>query len=129
VNDFIAEAPLMGAAYAAQQDWDVTIWFDISSAAPGSHMSNEFDMANKTHLFAQWPAAALMFYRRDLKPLAQTLVGKSTPKALLTGTPLSASVNLADSLDIRLKVEIGNGSLPVSTPDEYPKRIATQNMI
>ncbi len=129
INDFISEAPLMGAAYASLQDWNVMIWFDISATAPGNRMENEFDMANKPHLFAQWPAAALMFYRRDLKPLQQTVIGRITPDALLTGLSMSSSLNPADSLDKQVMVQIGKEFRPVAPPEDYPDNISTPGMI
>ena len=105
VNDHIAEGPLIGAASACRQDWDVMIWFDISHALPTSAMQNEFDISDKPHLFAQWAAAALMFYRQDVHPLA--VERRQIARAdLLAGKPLSSAVDPEDALTYQIQIQI-----------------------
>lgn len=106
INDHIAEGPLIGAATGCLQDWDVMIWFDISSARPSSAMENEFDIANKPHLFAQWAAASLMFLRRDLKPLRDVQQGQITRGELLAGKHLESALDLSNLTHERVEVSI-----------------------
>lgn len=106
INDYIAEGPLVGAATACLQDWDVMIWFDISSTLPNEAMKNEFDIANKPHLFSQWPAAALMFYRQDLQPTPSVLRGCITRDDLLEGKQLSSAVDLSKPPTRRVEIAI-----------------------
>lgn len=107
VNDHIAEGPLIGAISACQQDWDVMIWFDISHALPNSAMENEFDISDKPHLFAQWAAAATMFHRQDIDPLA--VERKQITRAdLLKGKPLSSDVDTEDALKHQFETEIAD---------------------
>ena len=72
---------MIGAAYAALQDWDAILWYDLagsdwadSLAGPKKDNGSNavFDVGSKPHLFNQFPAAALLFHRRDLVPLAET---------------------------------------------------------
>jgi hypothetical protein len=123
INDWIAEGPIIGAAYAYLQDWDAMIWFDYSGGGWASSMDNEFDIGNKPHVFGQWPAAALLFHRRDLAPLADTLRTRVTPDTLLRGRGLSDSFDPNDAYTRRLETEIGPGPespLPARSEEERP---------
>ena len=122
INDWTAEGPLLGAAYACQQDWDVMIWFDISSALPYTAMSNEFDISNKPNIFAQWTAASLLFHRRDLAPLPDVLEYKISPEELLEGKSMCQTLEASDTLKGRIETQItsdtSNTPLPEYKPNE-----------
>jgi len=107
INDYIAEGPLFGASYACAQDWDAMIWFDISSVLPNSAMKNEFDIANKPHLFAQWAAASILFHRQDVSPFVDTKEGVISAAKLMAGKPLSSALNTKEALTKRVEVKIG----------------------
>ncbi|HEY3415464.1 MAG TPA: hypothetical protein VGM23_01155, partial [Armatimonadota bacterium] len=115
INDTIAEGPLIGAAYACRQDWDAMIWFDISHILPDSQMGNEFDIADKPHLFAQWTAAALLFHRRDLAPFSATARYRISREDLLAGQPLSTPMDPRAGLQWRVEIEIADKSLAASS--------------
>jgi hypothetical protein len=72
-NEYMEEGPLIAAAYADLQDWDAVIRFDFTGTDWDTEMSDNFDLGNKPSLLAQWPAAALLFYRRDLAPAREVL--------------------------------------------------------
>jgi len=94
INDYCAEGPIFGTVNACQQDWDAMLWFDLTSKLPSSAMENEFDIANKPHIFAQSAAAAIAFHRQDFTPLTATMQGEISRNELLKGSPLSDAVNL-----------------------------------
>ena len=68
INEYIAEGPLLMAAYGAFQGWDGILQFDYSGADWGERIDGNFDVGNKPHVFALWPAAARMFLRGDIRP-------------------------------------------------------------
>jgi hypothetical protein len=123
INDYTAEGPMIGAAYASLQDWDAMIWFDFSGGNWGRLLDNEFDLGNKPHVFGQWPAAALLFLRRDLMPLQRVVRAKASTETLLRGRGLGAGFDPADGYTNRLETEVGagadSGARPVN-PDEHP---------
>lgn len=112
MNDTVADGPLIGAAYACRQDWDVMLWFDISHAAPNSAMENEFDIANKPHLFAQWTAAALLFRRQDVAPFPQTERCRIGRDALRDGKSPLDVIDPEAALSRRVEIEIADKSAP-----------------
>jgi hypothetical protein len=68
INEYIAEGPLIMAAYGAFQGWDGILQFDYGGADWGERIEGNFDIGNKPHVFALWPAAARMFLRGDVQP-------------------------------------------------------------
>lgn len=67
-NDYIAEGPLLMAAYANLQGWDALLAFNVSAADEAASLLGTgdhevFDIGAKPHVFAQLPAAALLFHR------------------------------------------------------------------
>ena len=79
-NEYMAEGPLIAAAYANLHDWDAMIRFDFTGTDWGKEMTGNFDIGNKPSVMAQWPAAALLFYRRDL-PAAQRVISTALSEA------------------------------------------------
>ncbi|MFH0886601.1 MAG: hypothetical protein V1843_00370 [bacterium] len=65
-NLYIAEGPMIMAAYSVLQDWDAVLQFDISSPDWINILENNFDIAAWPTVLGQWPAAALLFHRQDV---------------------------------------------------------------
>lgn len=65
-NEYRAEGPMMMAAYACLQDWDGVLQFAFSGGEWHRSLYDNFDIGGWPNVFGQWPAAALMFYRRDV---------------------------------------------------------------
>jgi hypothetical protein len=107
INDAIAEGPMIGAACGLLQDWDAMIWFDFSGGDWASVIDNEFDIGNKPHVFSQWPAAALLFLRRDLPSLPRAITARVTAETLLAGRGLSDGFTPGDAFKARLATEVG----------------------
>ena len=106
-NDHIAEGPVIGTLAACQQDWDVMLWFDFTGADWGKKLDNEFDAGNKPHVFGQWPACALMFYRRDIAPLPNILTASASNPDLFAGRLLSDGFPLDAAFTHRLQTRMG----------------------
>ena len=106
-NDHIAEGPLIGTLAACQQDWDVMIWFDFTGADWEDTIDNEFDLGNKPHVFGQWPACALMFYRRDIAPLPDVLTASANDADLFAGRTLNDGFPLDAAFTHRLQTRMG----------------------
>ncbi len=119
INDTVAAGPLVGAATACQQDWDVMLWFDISAAAPDSAMENEFDIANKPHLFAQWAAATLLFRRGDVPPLPLATVPMQR-SALLAGASPADTIDPTLVQHARVELAIDGKATPTPPPAVNP---------
>jgi hypothetical protein len=68
INEYIAEGPLTMAAYGAFQGWDGLLQFDYSGADWLDHIEGNFDIGNKPHVFATWPAAARLFLKGQVEP-------------------------------------------------------------
>jgi hypothetical protein len=64
-NDYRVEGPLVMAAYSVLQDWDAVLQFSYNGREWGSVMDDNFDISTWPHVFSQWPAAALLFHRKD----------------------------------------------------------------
>jgi len=128
INDHIAEGPLIGASTACLQDWDAMIWFDISSTSPKEAMENEFDIANKPHLFSQWAAAALMFHRRDVAPLNDVEQGTISKNDLLAGKHFSSVLDGSSAVTKRVEVRISDDKSPAeSQPQTAPSTLKQVN--
>ena len=70
-------------------------------------MDNEFDVGNKPHVFGQWPACALAFYRRDIAPLPNVLTASATDADLFAGRLLSDGFPLDAAFTHRLQTRMG----------------------
>ena len=66
-NEYRVEGPIIMAAYANLQDWDGVLQFSFNHAGWVAPMEDNFDISAWPNVFAQWPAAALLFYREDVK--------------------------------------------------------------
>lgn len=106
-NDHIAEGPVIGTLAACQQDWDVMIWFDFTGADWADKIDNEFDLGNKPHVFGQWPACALMFYRQDIAPLPDVLTASASDPDLFAGRTLNDGFPLDAAFTHRLQTRLG----------------------
>ena len=106
-NDYIAEGPMIGTLAACQQDWDVMIWFDYTGEDWEKTIDNEFDVGNKPHVFAQWPACALAFYRRDIAPLPSVLTADVADTDLFAGRLLGDGFPLDAAFTHRLQSRMG----------------------
>jgi hypothetical protein len=104
---------MIGAAYACLQDWDAMIWFDFTGGDWARTIDNEFDIGNKPHVFGQWPAAALLFYRRDAPPLSEISQARVTRETLIAGRGLGAGFAPEEGFTRRLETWIG-------APDDSP---------
>jgi len=67
INEYIAEGPLTMAAYGALQGWDGLLQFDYSGGDWADRLAGPFDVGNKPHVLATWPAAARLFLRGHVK--------------------------------------------------------------
>jgi hypothetical protein len=65
-NEFRIEGPIIMAAYANLQDWDGVLQFSFNNAGFVAPMEDNFDISAWPNTWAQWPAAALLFYRGDV---------------------------------------------------------------
>ncbi|MCX5751134.1 MAG: carbohydrate binding domain-containing protein [Candidatus Saganbacteria bacterium] len=65
-SDYRVEGPLMMAAYSVLQDWDAVLQFSYNGKEWGTVMDDNFDLSTWPHIFSQWPAAALLFHRKDV---------------------------------------------------------------
>lgn len=65
-NGYRTEGPLVMAAYANLHDWDGVLQFAFRGGEWGKIMQDNFDIGAWPHVFAEWPAAALVFHRGDV---------------------------------------------------------------
>ncbi len=66
-NEFRAAGPLLMAAYALFQDWDGVIQFNYEEILQPEKIEGNFDVSTKPEIFLQFPAAARLFHRADVK--------------------------------------------------------------
>lgn len=74
MNEWIAEAPVLMAAYGSMQDWDGLLQFDYSGGDWAPRMEGSFNVGNKPHVMAARVPAALVFLRNDVPPTASTYI-------------------------------------------------------
>jgi hypothetical protein len=79
-NEYRAEGPMIMAAYAALQDWDAVLQFSFAAGGWGKVMQDNFDIGAWPQVFAEWPAAALLFYRGDVAKAKQVLTESLLPQ-------------------------------------------------
>jgi hypothetical protein len=68
INEFVAEGPLLMAAYGAYQDWGGALQFDYAGGDWSDRISGTFDLGDKPHVLATWPAAARLFLAKHVRP-------------------------------------------------------------
>jgi len=127
-NEYMAEGPLIAAAYANLQDWDAMIRFDFTGTQWADVMSGNFDIGNKPSVMAQWPAAALLFYRRDLPAAERVIRTAMTEKDIfarnastLTGKPVAWQVPPQEAYSARIETVLGaQASTPALPASEAP---------
>jgi hypothetical protein len=66
-NDFIAEGPLLAAAYGSFQNWNGLLEFHFGLPRWRSQMAAVFDAGDKPHFIAGLPAASLAYRRGDVR--------------------------------------------------------------
>ena len=66
-NDFIAEGPLLAAAYGSLQSWNGLLEFYFGLPRWTSQMAGVFDVGDKPHFIAGLPAASLAYRRGDVR--------------------------------------------------------------
>jgi hypothetical protein len=116
INEYIAEAPVLVAAYACLQDWDGVLQFDFYGADWPLEMSSPFDIGNKPHVFGQWAAAALLFRRGDVATARQVIRGVLNEEKALTG--VSAGADVPPWVPLVHRVELGEqATLPPPRSD------------
>lgn len=74
MNEWIAEAPVLMAAYGSMQDWDGLLQFDYSGGDWAPRMEGSFNVGNKPHVMAVRVPAALVFLRNDVPPTPSTYI-------------------------------------------------------
>ena len=109
-NEYMEEGPLIAAAYADLQDWDAVVRFDFTGTQWDDEMSDNFDMGNKPSVMAQWPAAALLFYRRDLAPAAQVIHTALSEGDIFAGREIGAQAPDWETFTERCETELGAAS-------------------
>ena len=67
-SEYNAEMIPMIFSYASWQDWDGVVLFDAGSLVNQNHVTSFFDNTNHPSKMGQFPWAAAMFLRGDLKP-------------------------------------------------------------
>ncbi|MGQ9696700.1 MAG: hypothetical protein ACUVRO_01740, partial [Armatimonadota bacterium] len=92
INEYIAEGPILVAAYACLQDWDGVLQFDFYGPDWPSVMTSPFDIGNKPHVFGQWAAAALIFRRGDVSAARQVVRGLLNEDVAVTGAPAGGDI-------------------------------------
>ena len=119
-NDHIAEGPMIGTLAACQQDWDVMIWFDFTGTDWDDKIDNEFDVGNKPHVFGQWPACALAFYRRDIAPLPDVSTASASDADLFAGRTLNDGFPLDAAFTHQLQTRMGAKKSQTAVARPYP---------
>jgi hypothetical protein len=71
-NEYRIEGPVIMAAYANLHDWDGVLQFSFNNAGFVAPMEDNFDISAWPNTWAQWPAAALLFYRGDVSSAQNT---------------------------------------------------------
>jgi len=68
INEFIAEGPLVMAAYGAFQGWDGLLQYCYWGADWNDAITDNFNVGYEPHVFATWPAAARLFVCGHVAP-------------------------------------------------------------
>jgi len=119
INEYIAEGPLLLAAYGAYQDWDGLLQFDYAGAEWADLIEGNFDIGNKPQVFATWPAAARLFLLQQVRPggLAET---RLTESAAAGGAQITENLPDRAGLRRRLAFSFGQAGEPGAVPELPP---------
>jgi hypothetical protein len=66
-NEYLSEAPLLMASYGLFENWSTVLGMSFSEADWADELEMDGDLSNKPSLWLQWPIAALVYLRGDLK--------------------------------------------------------------
>ena len=83
-NEYRAEGLLMAAAYACLQDWDLFLLFSYGS---GDEELSMFQSQSDPARWGEFPAAAMMFHRRDVARAKNEIHVVHTPEDCFTPRP------------------------------------------
>jgi hypothetical protein len=112
-----ADSPLLMAAYAALQDWDGVLQYDYSGPDWSPRMTGLLDLGDKPQLWAQYPAAALLFRRGDVSKARELFLGSLTADEVWAGAAPDAKVPPGTALRRRVATYLeGAGPKPASAP-------------
>jgi len=118
INEYIAEGPILVAAYACLQDWDGVLQFDYYGTDWPSVMSSPFDIGNKPHVFGQWAAAALIFRRGDVSAARDVVRGLLNEEVAVSGGPAGGDV--PSWVPLVHRVELGEQASPKPAEPKSP---------
>lgn len=119
INEYVAEGPLTLAAYAAFHDWSGMLQFDYTGPDWADQITGNFDIGNKPHAFATWPAAARLFLGRHITPGEQR-VAHLDPEGIAAGRTLSGLLPQRAGLRHALAFAIPGTGEP-ARPAELPE--------
>jgi hypothetical protein len=108
INDYIAEGPLLMAAYGAFQGWDGVLQFDYEGGDWSDTMWGSFNAGSKPHVLGTWPAAARLFIERQVRPGAPLVVALD-PGEVAGGAELAEAFPELAGLQRRLLAAFGEG--------------------
>jgi len=66
-NEYLSEAPLLMASYGLFENWGAVLGMNVSEADWANELEMDGDLSNEPSLWLQWPIAALVYLRSDLK--------------------------------------------------------------
>jgi hypothetical protein len=66
-NEYLSEAPLLMASYGLFENWAAVLGMNVSESDWANEVEMDGDLSNKPSLWLQWPIAALVYLRGDLK--------------------------------------------------------------
>jgi hypothetical protein len=66
-NEYLSEAPMLMASYGLFENWAAVLGMNISESDWTNEVEMDGDLSNKPSLWLQWPIAALVYLRGDLK--------------------------------------------------------------
>jgi hypothetical protein len=110
------------AAYGAFQGWDGLLQFDYAGPDWADMMEGNFDVGNKPHVFATWPAAARLFLKGQVQPGEMVVVQRTeeeVAQGVQIGEGLPARVGLRDRVAFATGPS-GSGRAPVSASELQP---------
>ena len=115
-NEYRIEGPLMMASYANLQDWDGVLQFSFNHGGFFSPMEDNFDISAWPNVWSQWPAAAMIFLRKDVS-VAKNEYEQTLGEKTLYG-PINEDQPIADEpfLPLIIKTQISFGQTDV-VPD------------
>ena len=124
-----AELPLWTAAMACFQDWRGCVsspYLTHLDADPG-FINGPFDLFNDPSLVGLFPAAALLFLRRDVDPAAKTVRMGVMDDDLYSETPFTPRTARPPRLVERMRVEVELGKKTAGSKVLSPSQPADLN--